>query len=344
LTVKYGNVAKASIGAIQRALLQLEGQGADRFFGEPALDIRDLIRSDEAGKGIVSVLAADKLMAAPKLYASFLLWLLSELFEVLPEIGDPDKPVIAFFFDEAHLLFDDAPPALLDRIEQVVRLIRSKGVSVWFVTQNPIDVPDSIAGQLGNRIQHALRAFTPRDQKAVKAAAETFRANPKIDVATAITELRVGEALVSLLQPDGSPAPVERTLIRPPASRLGPLTATERGVLRASSAIAGKYDTPVNRESAEELLAARATAAATEAEAKKARAEADKAAAAEAKLREKAAAEEARRAAREAARPTLSDRMIESAARSAASSIGRQLGGPLGGRILRGILGSLFKG
>jgi len=344
LTVKYGNVAKASIGAIQRALLQLEGQGADRFFGEPALDIRDLIRSDEAGKGIVSVLAADKLMAAPKLYASFLLWLLSELFEVLPEIGDPDKPVIAFFFDEAHLLFDDAPPALLDRIEQVVRLIRSKGVSVWFVTQNPIDVPDSIAGQLGNRIQHALRAFTPRDQKAVKAAAETFRASPEIDVATAITELRVGEALVSLLQPDGSPAPVERTLIRPPASRLGPLTATERGVLRASSAIAGKYDTPVNRESAEELLAARATAAATEAEAKKARAEADKAAAAEAKLREKAAAEEARRAAREAARPTLSDRMIESAARSAASSIGRQLGGPLGGRILRGILGSLFKG
>jgi DNA helicase HerA-like ATPase len=355
LTTKYGNVAKSSVGAIQRALLQLEGQGADRFFGEPALDIRDLIRTDDAGKGIVSVLAADKLMAAPKLYASFLLWLLSELFEVLPEIGDPDKPVIAFFFDEAHLLFDDAPPALLDRIEQVVRLIRSKGVSVWFVTQNPIDVPDAVAGQLGNRIQHALRAFTPRDQKAVKAAAETFRANPNVDVATAITELKVGEALVSLLQADGSPAPVERTLIRPPASRLGPLTDTERRVLRASSAIAGKYDTAIDRESAEELLAARATSAAAEVEAGKARAIADKAAAEEAKLREKsaaeaaklrdkAAAEEAKRAAREAARPSLSDRVIESATKSVASSIGRQLGGRLGGQIVRGILGGLFRG
>ncbi|HVJ69912.1 MAG TPA: helicase HerA-like domain-containing protein, partial [Sphingomicrobium sp.] len=207
LTLEYGNVSKPSVGAIQRSLLQLRAQGADHFFGEPALDLEDFLKIDEAGKGTVNILAADKLMASPRLYSTFLLWLLSELFELLPEIGDPDKPKLAFFFDEAHLLFEDAPPALQEKIEQVVRLIRSKGVGVYFITQNPIDIPDDVAGQLGNRVQHALRAFTPRDQAAVKSAAETFRPNPDVDVASAITELKVGEALVSLLLPDGAPSP-----------------------------------------------------------------------------------------------------------------------------------------
>ena len=216
LTITYGNVSKMSVGAIQRSLLQLRSQGGEHFFGEPALELKDLIALDDSGRGVVNILAADKLMASPKLYATFLLWLLSELFENLPEIGDPDKPVLCFFFDEAHLLFDDAPKALLDKVEQVVRLIRSKGVGVYFITQNPIDVPDAIAAQLNNRIQHKLNAFTPRDQQAVRAAATTFRANPDVDVATVITELKIGEALVSLLQPDGSPAPVQRTLIAPP--------------------------------------------------------------------------------------------------------------------------------
>ena len=219
LSTRYGNVTKPSIGAIQRQLLQLEAQGGDRFFGEPALDIADFMGVDDQGRGYVNVLAADKLMASPRLYATFLLWLLSELFEELPEVGDLPKPKLVFFFDEAHLLFDDAPPALTEKIEQVVRLIRSKGVGVYFVTQNPIDIPEDVAGQLGNRVQHALRAFTPRDQKAVKAAAETFRPNPKVDVAREITELKVGEALVSLLMADGAPSPVERTLIKPPCSR-----------------------------------------------------------------------------------------------------------------------------
>lgn len=211
LTAKYGNVAKTSVGAIQRQLLQLRSEGATHFFGEPALDINDFIKLDENGHGVVNVLAADKLMASPRLYATFLLWLLSELFETLPEVGDPDKPKLVFFFDEAHLLFEEAPKALLDKVEQVVRLIRSKGVGVYFVTQNPIDIPEDVAGQLGNRVQHALRAFTPREQKAIKSAAETFRANPGVDVETAITELKVGEALVSLLMADGAPSPVERT-------------------------------------------------------------------------------------------------------------------------------------
>ncbi|MEO7240402.1 MAG: helicase HerA-like domain-containing protein, partial [Sphingomicrobium sp.] len=209
LTLQYGNVAKTSVGAIQRSLLQLRAQGGDHFFGEPALDLEDFLKLDESGKGIVNILAADRLMASPRLYSTFLLWLLSELFEHLPEIGDQPKPKLCFFFDEAHLLFADAPPALLEKVEQVVRLIRSKGVGVYFITQNPIDIPDTVAGQLGNRVQHALRAFTPRDQAAVKSAAETFRPNPKIDVASAITELKVGEALVSLLQPDGAPTPVQ---------------------------------------------------------------------------------------------------------------------------------------
>jgi DNA helicase HerA-like ATPase len=369
LSARYGNVTRATVGTIQRQLLQLEAQGGDNFFGEPALDIHDMMVVGEDGRGTVNVLAADKLMAAPKLYATFLLWLLSELFEELPEVGDPDKPKLVFFFDEAHLLFDDAAPALLDKIEQVVRLIRSKGVGVYFITQNPIDVPDDVAGQLGNRIQHKLNAFTPREQKAVQSAAETFRTSPGVDVATAITELKVGEALVSLLQADGSPSPVARTLIRPPFSRVGPLTDKERAIIVSTSPLAGKYDTPVNRESAAEMLAAKAgdakaAAAQAQAQAEAARAQAEqaKAAAAQAKLdaqeqarrdREaqraaeaQAKAEERARAAaaREAAKPTLTDKMLQSAARSVASSVGRQVAGQLGGQLLRGLLGGLFKG
>ncbi|HEX8445313.1 MAG TPA: helicase HerA-like domain-containing protein, partial [Sphingomonas sp.] len=368
LTTRYGNVTKQSVGAIQRQLLQLESQGGDAFFGEPALDIRDFIAVDEQGRGHVNVLAADRLMASPKLYATFLLWLLSELFETLPEVGDPDKPVMVFFFDEAHLLFDEAPDALMDKVEQVVRLVRSKGVGVYFITQNPVDVPEDVAGQLGNRVQHALRAFTPRDQKAIRAAAETFRANPGVDVATAITELKVGEALVSMLQADGAPAPVERTLIAPPGSRLGPVTDKERQMLIALSPYAGKYDAAVNRESAQEMLAAKAgdAAAATvrataEAQAAKAQAAEAKQAAAQAQtdarlkaVADRAAAraeaaqvkaeERARIAAeRAAARPTVIDKMVQSAARSAASSVGRQVAGRLGAQLFRGLLGGLFK-
>ena len=381
LTTKYGNVTKATVGAIQRQLLSLEGQGGDKFFGEPALDIADLIGTDDRGRGTVNILAADRLMASPKLYATFLLWLLSELFEALPEVGDPDKPKLVFFFDEAHLLFAEAPKALLDKVEQVVRLIRSKGVGVYFITQNPIDIPEDVAGQLGNRVQHALRAFTPRDQRAVKSAAETFRPNPAIDVTSAITELKVGEALVSLLMADGAPMPVERVLIKPPRSRVGPLSEKERGIIRSTSPLDGKYDTAVDRESAEEILAAKAgEASAAAAEAKAAEAEA-KATAAQAKEDEKAriaaereaarAAKEAERArvaaereaarqARESDRPGTFDKAIQSATRSAASSVGRQVanelgrqifggsgkrsGGGLGEKLVRGILGGLFRG
>ena len=242
LSGEYGNVSKASVGAIQRQLLSFESQGADNFFGEPALEIDDFLNCDEQGRGMVNILAADQLMRSPKLYATFLLWLLAELFESLPEVGDPEKPKLVFFFDEAHLLFDDAPKALEDTIERVVRLIRSKGVGVFFVTQNPIDIPEEVAGQLGNRVQHALRAFTPRDQRAIKAAAETFRINPDLDVEEAITELRVGEALVSTLDDDGAPTVVQRTLIKPPRSRLGPLTAKERAIIQSISPHDGKYD------------------------------------------------------------------------------------------------------
>jgi len=271
LTAKYGNVAQGTVGTIQRQLLSLDGQGGALFFGEPALEIGDFIRTDDEGRGIVNILAADRLMRSPKLYATFLLWLLAELFEVLPEVGDPEKPKLVFFFDEAHLLFEDAPAALQEKIEQVVRLIRSKGVGVFFVTQNPIDIPEEVAGQLGNRVQHALRAYTPRDQKAIRAAAETFRMNPGLDVATAITELRTGEALVSTLLEDGAPSVVERTLIKPPRSRLGPLSEKERAVIQSVSPYAGKYDTRVDRESAEEVIAqkaADAAATATEVEEK----------------------------------------------------------------------------
>ena len=237
LSTRYGNVAKASVGTIQRQLLSFASQGADRFFGEPAFAITDFLKTDENGRGYVNILAANKLMESPKLYATFLLWLLAELFEELPEVGDPEKPKLVFFFDEAHLLFDDVPDALREKVEQVVRLIRSKGVGIFFVTQNPIDIPDEVAGQLGNRVQHALRAFTPKDQRAIAAAAETFRINPDLDVATAITELKTGEALVSVLDEKGAPTPVQRTLIRPPFSRAGPLTESERAVLRTLSPI-----------------------------------------------------------------------------------------------------------
>ena len=254
VTTRYGNVAPATIGAIQRQLLVLDNQGATKFFGEPALDIADFIRTDKDGRGVINVLAADKLMRSPQLYATFLLWMLSELFEQLPEVGDPDKPKLVFFFDEAHLLFDSAPKALMTAIEQVVRLIRSKGVGVYFVTQNPLDVPDIVLGQLGNRAQHALRAFTPRDQKAVKAAADTFRQNPAFDAASVITQLKVGEALVSMLDDQGMPGIVARTLVAPPATRVGPVTPDERQAIIRQSPLLGKYETAIDRESAFEVL------------------------------------------------------------------------------------------
>jgi uncharacterized protein len=262
-TTEYGNVSAASVGAIQRGLLALGEQGGESFFGEPMLDINDLMQTD-AGKGVVNILAADSLMAAPRLYSTFLLWLLSELFEQLPEVGDVDKPKLVFFFDEAHLLFNEAPPALLEKIEQVVRLIRSKGVGVYFVTQNPLDIPDTVLGQLGNRVQHALRAFTPRDQKAVKTAAETLRANPAFDAATVITELGVGEALVSFLDEKGRPNVVERAFILPPASRIGPVTAEERKEVIQGSLVFGVYEKAVDRESAYENLKSRTSSGGTE--------------------------------------------------------------------------------
>jgi DNA helicase HerA-like ATPase len=356
LSAKYGNVTRASVGSIQRQLLQLDSQGGAKFFGEPALDIHDFLTLDEKGRGTINILAADKLMQSPKLYATFLLWLLSELFQVLPEVGDPDKPTLVFFFDEAHLLFEDAPKALTDKIEQVVRLIRSKGVGVYFITQNPIDIPEDVAAQLGNRVQHALRAFTPRDQKAIQAAADTFRVNPDLDVATAIIELKVGEALVSLLQEDGSPSIVERTLIAPPRSRVGPVEPKERAIIQSISPLAGKYEAEVDRESAEEILKAKADAAVAAAQQAAAQAEADKAAAAQAKIEAQQRVTEAR----EAARPSTFDKAIQSATRSAASSVGRQVANELGravfggsgrrsssggiaGALVRGVLGSLFK-
>ncbi|WP_244300749.1 helicase HerA-like domain-containing protein [Roseibium hamelinense] len=259
LSKLYGNVSKASVGAIQRRLLVLERQGGEHFFGEPALDLRDFLRVSPTGRGVINILAADKLMTSPKLYAVFLLWMLSELFEELPEVGDPDKPKLVFFFDEAHLLFNDAPKALIDKVEQVVRLIRSKGVGVYFVTQNPLDVPETVLAQLGNRVQHALRAFTPRDQKAVRAAAETFRPNPDLDTEQVITELGVGEALVSTLEGKGIPSIVQRTLIRPPSSRLGPITKAERRTLIQSGPCFGLYERSKDRISAYEMLQQRAS-------------------------------------------------------------------------------------
>jgi DNA helicase HerA-like ATPase len=319
LSARYGNVTRASVGAIQRQLLQLEAQGGAGFFGEPALAITDFMQLDESGRGTINILAADKLMASPKLYATFLLWLLSELFEELPEVGDPPKPKLVFFFDEAHLLFEEAPPALLEKVEQVVRLIRSKGVGVFFVTQNPLDIPDGVAAQLGSRIQHALRAFTPKEQRAIRAAAETFRASPGLDVAAALTELRTGEALVSLLQEDGAPSPVARTLIRPPRSRLGPLTDKERAIIRSISPVGDRYDQRVDRESAEELLKARADSAAAES----ARAKAER------------ESERARRA-----DPPLHEEMMGQFGRA----VQRQVVNRAASSLVRGILGSLFRG
>jgi len=266
LTTQYGNVSKQTVGTIQRQLLVLENQGGASFFGEPALALKDFMRTDSDGRGMINILVADKLTQSPRLYATFLLWMLSELFEELPEAGDPPKPKLVFFFDEAHLLFDDAPKALMDKVQQVVRLIRSKGVGVYFVTQNPIDVPDKVLAQLGNRVQHALRAFTPRDQKAVAAAAETFRANPKLDTAQVITQLGKGEALVSFLEGNGTPAMVERVMIRPPTARIGPITPEERKAIMNNSPLKGKYDTTIDSESAYEVLQKRVAGTAASAD------------------------------------------------------------------------------
>ncbi len=335
-SLEYGNVSSASVGAIQRRLLTLEQQGGENFFGEPALKIEDLMRSDLSGQGIVNILAADQLMQSPKLYATFLLWLLSELFEELPEVGDPDKPKLVFFFDEAHLLFDDAPKALLEKVEQVVRLIRSKGVGVFFITQNPLDVPDSVLGQLGNRIQHALRAFTPRDQKAVRAAASTFRQNPKLDTEEVITQLGVGEALVSTLQDKGVPSIVEQTLICPPWSRIGPATPEERAQTRQASPVGAKYDEAVDRESAYEILTQRAEEEKAFEEAEKQRREREK---------EQKRLEKERAKAERASRPRRSNRqsVFEAAAKSVVRSLGTQVGRSVGRSLLRGILGSLMR-
>lgn len=346
VSLEYGNVARSSIGAIQRRLLVLENQGADAFFGEPALDLNDMISTTSGGQGRINILAADKLMQSPRLYATFLLWMLSELFEMLPEVGDPDKPKLVFFFDEAHLLFDDAPKALLDKVEQVARLIRSKGVGVYFVSQNPADVPDDILGQLGNRVQHALRAFTPKDQKALRLAAATFRANPAFDTMEAITQVGTGEALVSTLEKKGMPSIVERTLIRPPSSQLGPITADERKAVIANSPVAGLYETLVDRESAFEKLRKRAEDAASEAEKLERAAQ-------EAEKHDKAEAERTREFQRARRYDGHSPRSSTSTKRSSsrdsigttfAKSLARQLGTKTGQTLIRGVLGSLFKG
>ncbi len=327
---EYGNVSTASVGAIQRALLVLEQQGAESFFGEPALDIRDFMRTTPDGRGVVSVLAADKLMQSPRLYSTFLLWMLSELFEELPEAGDLDKPKLVFFFDEAHLLFSDAPKALVDSVEQVVKLIRSKGVGVYFVTQNPMDIPESVLAQLGNRMQHALRAYTPSEQKAVKVAAESFRANPKLDTAQVITEMGVGEALVSVLQDKGVPSVVERTLVRPPSSRLGPATIEERRALIVGSSLGTRYSQTIDKESAHEILAGRA-AQAEAAQATKEQAHEERVTVPRAPKAPKAPKQPPAR---------RSDSMIEATAKSVLRAAGSQAGR----QLVRGILGSLLKG
>jgi DNA helicase HerA-like ATPase len=322
----------------------LENQGADQFFGEPALDINDFMRTDRDGRGFINILAADKLMSSPRLYGTFLLWMLSELFEALPEVGDLDKPKLVFFFDEAHLLFNDAPKALVEAVEQVVRLIRSKGVGVYFVTQNPLDVPDKVLAQLGNRVQHALRAFTPRDQKAVKAAAETFRQNPKIDTAKAILELGVGEALVSTLEGKGSPSVVERTLIAPPAARVGPLTPRERADIIATSPVRGRYDKTIDRESAYEMLQKRAMAtaeAAEEAESSSSGGLGDILGGILGGGSAPAPTPRGKGRRTSTRQPqSVTEKVITSAARSAATSVGRQIGNA----IVRGVLGGLFGG
>jgi DNA helicase HerA-like ATPase len=309
---QYGNISAASIGAIQRGLLTLEEQGGDKYFGEPALNIEDLMQTGSKGKGMINILTADKLMQSPRIYATFLLWLLAELFEQLPEVGDPEKPKLVFFFDEAHLLFEDVPKALEEKIEQVVRLIRSKGVGVYFITQNPLDLPETVLGQLGNRVQHALRAFTPKDQKSVKAAAETFRANPKLNVVKAITELGVGEALVSVLDEKGTPTIVERALVYPPHSRLTPLNSEERTRFIGESVLYGHYEKTVDRESAYEKL----------------------------KAMKMDPQEEAAQKRRTAEPKSQTEQLLGAAVKSAAHAIGSQLGR----QIIRGVLGSIFGG
>ncbi|WND78418.1 helicase HerA-like domain-containing protein [Lysobacter capsici] len=331
ISTSYGLVSTQSVGAIQRSLLRLEQEGGDHFFGEPALQLADLMRTSTDGRGVVNVLAADSLILKPRLYSSFLLWLLSELFEQLPEVGDIDKPKLVFVFDEAHLLFDDAPPALQQRVEQVVRIIRSKGVGVYFCSQFPDDIPDNILGQLGNRVQHALRAFTPRDQKAVKTAAETFVPNPALNVAEAISQLGTGEALVSTLQDKGVPMPVERTLIAPPRCRMGAITEAERAQVRATSPIGPKYDTAINRESAAEMLLQRAQAATEQAQAPPA------------KTREQDDQEEGGfgQAVKDAVFGTKRRQgMVETMAKQTARTVGNQVGR----QILRGLLGGIFGG
>jgi DNA helicase HerA-like ATPase len=317
---QYGNISSASVAAIQRRLLVLEEQGAEQFFGEPALELSDIQRLDLSGRGVINVLAADRLIQKPRLYATFLLWLLSELFEELPEVGDPEKPRLVFFFDEAHLLFNQAPRALLEQVEQVVRLIRSKGVGVFFVTQNPLDVPDTVLGQLGNRLQHAMRAYTPREQRAIRAAAQTFRSNPRLDTEQAFMEMGVGEALISTLQAKGVPGMVEQTLIRPPTSRIGPISAEERSAVRQRSPVGTRYDQTLNRESAQEVLQARAERLARAAEQ-------DKASARE--------PEQSRPTKRSSSRQTPTEAAVKSFLRSMSTTLGRE--------IMRGILGVIKK-
>ena len=345
-TTEYGNVSAASIGAIQRGMLTLEKQGGDTFFGEPMLKIADMMQTDDKGRGVINVLAADRLMNSPRLYASFLLWMLSELFEELPEVGDPEKPRMVFFFDEAHLLFNEAPRPLMEKVEQVVRLIRSKGVGVFFVTQNPLDIPDTVLGQLGNRIQHALRAFTPRDQKAVRAAAQTMRANPAFDAEKAISELGVGEALVSLLDEKGRPNIVERVWMAAPASRIGPLTDAERTELLKTSVVAGVYDTTEDRESAYEVLRGRTAATAAkagEAQAGKAAENGKKADGAGARGGEAAGGDWT-----DVLRGSLGGLLggsgrKDSVIETAAKSVARTVGNSVGRAIVRGMLGSILK-
>jgi uncharacterized protein len=348
LTTAYGNVSKATVGAIQRQLLVLENQGAEKFFGEPALELADFMRCDASGQGYVNVLAADRLMQHPRLYATFLLWLLSELFEDLPEVGDPEKPRLVFFFDEAHLLFSDAPKVLVDKVAQVVRLVRSKGVGVFFISQNPLDIPDTVLSQLGNRVQHALRAYTPREQKAVRAAAETFRPNPRLDVERVIGELGVGEALVSVLEDKGVPSVVQRTLMCPPAARLGPVTPQERAGTQAVSPLKGKYDMSVDRVSAHEQLTQRAQQAAAAAESQAPAtqpAPATPAPTAEPGWWHRASRQPAGERPPRTTRPRPSNRqgVGEAMAKSVARSVGNEIGRQVGRQILRGVLGSILK-
>lgn len=345
LGLRYGNIAPASVGAIQRRLLVLEGQGAAQFFGEPAVDLDDLFLTDADGLGRINILAADTLMQSPRLYATFLLWLLSELFETLPEVGDPERPKLVFFFDEAHLLFDDAPKALVDKVEQVARLIRSKGVGVFFITQDPDDVPEDILGQLGNRVQHALRAFTARDRRKLRMAAETYRENPRFDIEEAIREVGVGEAVTSLLERKGVPGSAERTLIRPPSSQLGPIEDATRAALIGMSPVAGKYDTAIDRDSAFEMLARKAEAAAREAEAAEvAEAEADAPAEREFRAARRFSGSRVSRSTGAAPTTRRSSSRSDSVGQAFAKSFARQLGTQSGRAIVRGVLGGLFRG